>query len=218
MKHFLRLLFTCLLAALSLSAGAHAQEATLVVHNNTNATLEVFTQNAFSSGTQSETVVLQPNSRGQLRVPMGQSVILAEAIHMQATPDATWTYNFNHSGMHELEIFPADFQLSAMFDRPSATPQAASAGPPEPTPEERRLIEALGIREEPPRESTCRAPRVNPTYFLVDYVSSCPEGYITRGRVPPGGTDARWCAYCGAGYHSQLDRGRCCVPVPPNEN
>jgi hypothetical protein len=113
---------------LAITGIAHGQQATLVIHNNTDATLSVFTQNAYSSSIQSQPVIVAPTSRGQVSVPMGQSVILADAIHMTGTPNASWSYNFHHSGAHELEIFASNFGMSVMFDRPGSTTPSSSGG------------------------------------------------------------------------------------------
>lgn len=192
---------------------ASAQSATLVVHNNTGATLVVFSQNQFDSAIQSSALRLAPETRGELVVPMGQSIIHAEAIHMNGTPDHARPHNFHHSGRHEIEIFASDFGFSDMFDRPSA--EAAEAEPELPQPRGATLqaIEALGVLREPSHEGVCRGNTVQPLYFLVSYVAQCPEGYITGGRYPAGSDEARWCAYCGGAYESRLNRSRCCVPV-----
>lgn len=203
------------LALLLWSAAAAAQTATLVVHNNTGATVTVFTQNQFDDGVRSELVTIGPESRAELTVPMGKSLAFFEAIHMVDTPDHVRAHNFSHSGRHELEVFAADFGFSAMFDAPSADTGVSAPTPtgPEPSLEELGAIELLGVREVVFEAERCQGGETRaPTYYLVDFVSSCPEGFITRGRVPPGGDDARWCAYCGAGYRSQLDRFSCCVP------
>jgi hypothetical protein len=113
---------------LAITGIAHGQQATLIIHNNTDATLSVFTQNAHSSSIQSQPVVVPPLSRGQATVPMGQSVILAEAINMTGTPDANWSYNFHHSGAHELEIFASNFGMSVMFDQPGSVAPSPSGG------------------------------------------------------------------------------------------
>lgn len=194
---------------LAITGIAQAQQATLIIHNNTDATLSVFTQNAHSSSIQSQPVVVPPLSRGQATVPMGQSVILAEAINMTGTPDANWSYNFHHSGAHELEIFASNFGMSVMFDAPSS---GSAASPPQPSDAEWAALQSLGVLEEPTRGAICEGDRVDPTYYLVNFVNNCPTGYITRGRHPPGSSQARWCAYCGAGYASRLDRTGCCVP------
>ncbi|MGI3186608.1 hypothetical protein [Nioella aestuarii] len=194
---------------------AYGQEATLIVHNNTGATLTIVTQNSHSSGTESQPIVVPPESTGQGRVPMGQSVILAEAIYMNGSPDAAWNYNFHTSGSHELEIFASNFGFSVMFDPPGSGAGAAQATelePRTPTPSELAAIRALGLLEEPTRGNDCRDGTVDPSYYLVQFVNNCPAGYITRGRHPPGSSEARWCAYCGAGYESRLDRAGCCVP------
>jgi hypothetical protein len=213
------------LALLLWSAAAAAQTATLVVHNNTGATVTVFTQNQFDDSVQSGLVTIGPESRAELTVPMGKSLAFFEAIHMVDTPDHVRAHNFSHSGRHELEVFATDFGFSAMFDPPSADtgaataarPTEAAAAPtptgPEPSLEELGAIELLGVRDVVFEPERCQGGETRaPTYYLVDFVSSCPEGFITRGRVPPGGEEARWCAYCGAGYRSQLDRFSCCVP------
>lgn len=62
--------FGWLLAILAFSTGAHAQQATLVVHNNTSATLTVWAVNIYDGTVKSGEYEVAPESIGELRVPM----------------------------------------------------------------------------------------------------------------------------------------------------
>lgn len=51
---------------------------------------------------------------------------------------------------------------------------------------------------------------VDPAWYRQDSHANCPKGYITRGKDREKG--GRWCAYCGPGFESRLNRALCCQP------
>lgn len=210
-----------LACSIALATAAWAQPVTLVVNNNTGATITVFAQNQDGTGMQSVPVVIAPETVGTARVWPGRSVFWAVASRMNPERTTTATMIFNTGITYEIDLFASDFGLRAMFDDPNAG-RAEGADPQEddswedvvsgPSMADLRLIEALGVQRWEPGSTSCDAETPAPIWYLVNFVNNCPTGYITGGRHPPGGTEGRWCAYCGDSYNARLSRFRCCVP------
>jgi len=194
---------------------AAAQTATLIIHNNTGATLTVFTQNAFSTGIESAEAVAAPESVVTLKVPMGQSNVWAVARGMADAPSHVRTFNFSHSGRHEIEIFASDFGLTAMFDAPGAEtagPQEAVGTDGRPVAGEGALarLGAMGTWRGIGRTRVCPEPASAPFWYELHGLGSCPEGFVPGIPHPDG--DARYCGFCGAAYGGELDANYCCQP------
>lgn len=219
--------FAILFAAIGLihwpSSPARAQ--TIEVHNNTGATLLVTVYNRGLGANQSDepllySISVPPESIGQMKVPQGDDRVVFETYRMRENHVHIVDMAFGAGQLREVEIFPSDFGLSAMFDKPDADPAMTSrplVNVPMPSQEELRALDGYNVQRQQLSEANCSAETPAPVYFLIDFVSNCPSGFITRGREPPGGTDGRWCAFCGEGYRSQLSRFNCCVPRPPEE-
>jgi len=126
---------------------AVAQNATLVIYNNTNATLDVYADQVYGSTTTS-TVRVPPTTRMTFTdfLPRGNVRVVAEAPFVRPRVNSL-NVSYVVSGAtprtREWEIFASSFGMSAMYDRPSLDV---------PTPD-------------PPSDRVCRNLRAGDKYF-----------------------------------------------------
>ena len=105
------------------TAFAQKSGATLVINNNTGATLRISVWSPnfepLNDGEEDILAILvAPKSIGEIRVPHQQIRVVAEASRMRDFPTNAFDLNVGGSGRYEAEIFAGNFGLSAMFDRP----------------------------------------------------------------------------------------------------
>ncbi len=104
---------------------ADAQATVVEVHNNTNATLTVYTENVATGIVGGETVDVAPLSIGLVPVPSaGQTRLTFVARLMQSPLIHERSLVVNTGERYAEEVFATDFNVAAMFDDPSFDPPA----------------------------------------------------------------------------------------------
>ena len=107
---------------------ALAQAAWIEVHNETNATISVYTENLATTITGHDVIEIPPISVGLVPIPnAGRTLITYVAQRMQTPLVHEEVLIANTGGRYSTEIFAASFGVTAMFDVPAFdTPQEAS--------------------------------------------------------------------------------------------
>lgn len=119
---------------LALCGAASAQRATLVVHNNTDATLliTILREEGVHGSVSFGSVSVPPLQKADLynKLPMGQLDFEISAPHVRPAP-APITKRLWVSGQsaYALSVYPRDFGLTHMFDAGSSRPADTAASP-----------------------------------------------------------------------------------------
>ena len=126
------------LAACALAHSAHAASRTLVVNNNTGATITVITQRGgtIQGGSYYREVEIPPNTRKSLYhfLSFGENEVVFDARLVRPVTRKLVKKFIAHKGgtkVREVEVFPSDFGKSVMFD---ASSRAVPPAPPPPPP------------------------------------------------------------------------------------
>lgn len=98
-------------------AGTASGQAFLTVHNNTDATLEVFIVSRFASQDMARPTTVPPVSAVRFAVEMGLFELIVEAPKVGGDVGFRRNISFLKSGEHEVEIFPADFGTTFLADK-----------------------------------------------------------------------------------------------------
>lgn len=127
-----------ILAASAMAHSAHAASRTLVVNNNTGATITVITQRGTTirDGSHYREVDVPPNTRRSLFnfLSYGENEVVFDARRVRPATRKLVTKLIAHKGgtkVREVELFPRDFGKSVMFDAaPGHVPQVPPPPPP----------------------------------------------------------------------------------------
>lgn len=88
----------------------------LVVHNNTDATLEVYVAGVLDSRITTPTYTLPPVSVVRIPMEFGRTELVATAINVEGQPRVVRPASVYKRGTYVFEFFPADFGTTFMSD------------------------------------------------------------------------------------------------------